>query len=62
MADDRPRAAQAILKLVASEAPPVHLFLGSDALHYATRKYGQVQTEIGEWIEVTTSIAFPDGS
>ncbi len=53
---------QAILRLVDSEAPPLHLFLGTDALHYATRKYGQVQTEIGEWIDTTASIAFPDGS
>ena len=57
---DPARAAQAILKLVDSAAPPVRLFLGTDALHYATRKYGQVQTEIGEWIELTASIAFPD--
>ena len=53
------RAALAILQLVDSPAPPVRLFLGTDALHYATRKYGQVQTEIGEWIELSTSIAFP---
>ena len=57
---DPARAAQAILKLADSEAPPLRLFLGTDALHYATRKYGQVQTEIGEWIELTTSIAFPE--
>ena len=59
---DPARAAQAILTLVDSPAPPVRLFLGTDALHYATRKYGQVQTEIGEWIELSTSIAFPDGA
>ena len=57
---DPARAAHAIVTLVDSPAPPVRLFLGTDALHYATRKYGQVQTEIGEWIELSTSIAFPD--
>ena len=40
----------------------MRLFLGTDALHYATRKYGQVQTELGEWIELSTSIAFADGA
>ena len=57
---DPVRAALAILKVVDSPAPPLRLLLGGDAVHYATRQAGAMQTEMGEWIDLTTSIAFPE--
>ena len=57
---DPARAAQAILKVVDSPTPPLRLLLGGDAVHYATRQAGAMQTEMGEWIDLTTSIAFPE--
>lgn len=57
---DPARAAQAILKLVAMEAPPLHLLLGADAVHYATRKIGQLTAEIGDHVALSTGIAFQD--
>ena len=38
----------------------MHLLLGQDAVHYATRSAGQLQTDLGEWIGLTTSIAIAD--
>lgn len=57
---DPAKAAQAILKLVAMEAPPLHLLLGADAIHYATRKIGQLTAEIGDHVALSTGIAFQD--
>jgi NAD(P)-dependent dehydrogenase (short-subunit alcohol dehydrogenase family) len=57
---DPARAAQAILTLAAMSAPPLHLLLGADAIHYATRKIGQLTAEIGDHVALSTGIAFPD--
>ncbi|WP_304219077.1 oxidoreductase [Phenylobacterium aquaticum] len=57
---DPAKAAQAILKLVAMEVPPLHLLLGADAIHYATRKIGQLTAEIGDHVALSTGIAFQD--
>jgi NAD(P)-dependent dehydrogenase (short-subunit alcohol dehydrogenase family) len=57
---DPVRAAQAILKLAAMDAPPLHLLLGADAVHYATRKIGQLTAEIGDHVALSTGIAFQD--
>jgi len=54
---DPVKAAAAILKIAEAEAPPMHLLLGQDAVHYATRAAGQLQTDLGEWIGLTASIA-----
>jgi len=59
---DPARAAVAIMAAVDAPAPPLHLLLGGDAVHYATRKLGALQTEMGEWIDLTLSTAFPQGS
>jgi len=56
---DPARAARAILEMVASETPPLHLLLGADAMHYATRAMGTFQVEMGEWATLTLSTAFP---
>jgi len=54
---DPAKAAAAILKILEAETPPMHLLLGADAVHYATRAAGQLQHDLGEWIGLTTSIA-----
>lgn len=55
------RVAEAILAIVDHEAPPMHLLLGSDAMHYATRKIAALQAEIGEWTSLTLSTDFAGG-
>jgi NAD(P)-dependent dehydrogenase (short-subunit alcohol dehydrogenase family) len=55
---DPDKAAAAILKITGVEHPPMHLLLGADAVHYATRSAAQLQTDLGEWIGLTTGIAF----
>ena len=57
---DPAKAAAAVLKLAEAENPPMHLLLGQDAVHYATRAAGELQTDLGEWIGLTTSIAIQD--
>jgi NAD(P)-dependent dehydrogenase (short-subunit alcohol dehydrogenase family) len=52
---DPAKAAQAILKVVASDNPPVHLLLGSDALNFVRQKLDKLTQEINEWESVTTS-------
>lgn len=59
-ANDPARVAAAILQVVDAEAPPLHLLLGSDALHYALRKMGALTQDIGEWAAVSAGVAFPD--
>ena len=54
---DPAKAAAAILKILDAPTPPMHLLLGADAVHYATRAAGQLQHDLGEWIGLTTSIA-----
>ena len=54
---DPAKAAAAILKIAEADAPPMHLLLGQDAIHYATRAAGQLQTDLGEWIGLTASIS-----
>ena len=52
---DPVKAADAILTLIASKAPPAHLLLGSDALKLVRDKLEQLQAEIAAWEEVTRS-------
>lgn len=52
---DPERAAHAILTLVDSDDPPLHLLLGSDALARARTKLGQVAGEIDKWEQLTRS-------
>jgi NAD(P)-dependent dehydrogenase (short-subunit alcohol dehydrogenase family) len=55
---DPDRAAVALLKLVDSDHPPVHLLLGSDALRRAREKLDAVIEEMNEWETVTLSTDF----
>jgi NAD(P)-dependent dehydrogenase (short-subunit alcohol dehydrogenase family) len=54
---DPAKAAAAILAVADAETPPMHLLLGADAIHYATRAQGTFQIELGEWAGLTFSIA-----
>jgi NAD(P)-dependent dehydrogenase (short-subunit alcohol dehydrogenase family) len=52
---DPAKAAQAILRLIESREPPVHLLLGSDALALVRDKLAQYALEIDAWEKVTRS-------
>ncbi len=55
-------AAQAVLKLVASDNPPAHLLLGNDALRFVREKLKLLETEMAAWEPVSTSTDFPPAS
>jgi NAD(P)-dependent dehydrogenase (short-subunit alcohol dehydrogenase family) len=54
---DPDKAAAAILEVAKAEHPPMHLLLGADAVHYATRAAGQFQTDLSDWLALTLSTA-----
>ena len=56
---DPDRAAQAILELVRSEQPPIHLLMGTDALRRAREKVDSVIEEMDRWEDVTRGTDFP---
>ncbi len=47
-----------MLKLVAAENPPAHLFLGTDALQLVAEKLEALKAEIAAWEEVSRSTDF----
>ncbi|SMH36366.1 SDR family NAD(P)-dependent oxidoreductase [Azospirillum agricola] len=55
---DPDRAAQAILALVRSENPPLHLLLGTDALARTRAKLDSVMGEMAAWEEWTRGTDF----
>ncbi|MFD9894163.1 oxidoreductase [Amycolatopsis sp. NPDC059027] len=55
------KAAEAILKVIESDNPPVHLVLGSDALRLVAAGRAAVETDLREWEELSHSTDFPDG-
>lgn len=55
---DPEKAAQALLKLVASGNPPVRLYLGSDALKLVGEKIDAMREEIAAWEAVSRSTDF----
>lgn len=57
---DPRKAAQAILKVVASDRPPVHLLLGTDALGFVREKLKALQDEINQWEALTVSTDLTD--
>jgi NAD(P)-dependent dehydrogenase (short-subunit alcohol dehydrogenase family) len=52
---DPVKAADAMLKLIASDAPPAHLLLGSDAVKLVRDKLAALQAEIDQWEAVSRS-------
>jgi NAD(P)-dependent dehydrogenase (short-subunit alcohol dehydrogenase family) len=55
---DPAKAAQALLTLVESDAPPTRLFLGDDALAVVEQKLDLMQAEIAAWRPVSRSTNF----
>jgi len=49
------KAAQVMLQLIASDNPPAHLLLGSDALKLVREKLAQLSAEIDQWEALTRS-------
>lgn len=60
--NDPVRGAQAILQVVASENPPLHLVLGPDALGVVRKKLDRVREDVAAWQAVSASTAFPDAA
>lgn len=58
---DPDKAAQALLALVAADAPPVRLFLGADALGLVTQKLEAMRDEIATWEPLSRSTGFAAG-
>jgi len=57
---DPAKAAQALLRLVTSEAPPVRLFLGDDALALVQQKLQAMTIELDVWDALSRSTSFED--
>jgi NAD(P)-dependent dehydrogenase (short-subunit alcohol dehydrogenase family) len=57
-AGDPIKAAEVLLKLLATENPPVHLLLGSDALKLVREKIDSLAGEITAWEDMTLSTDF----
>ncbi|MFD4640190.1 oxidoreductase [Lentzea sp. NPDC058436] len=58
---DPAKAAEAVLKVLDAENPPVHLVLGSDALRLLASGRAAVTADIEAWAELSRSTDFPDG-
>lgn len=52
---DPAKAARAMLQLIASESPPAHLLLGSDALELVRQKLSGLAAELDRWEDATRS-------
>ncbi|PTQ11837.1 short-chain dehydrogenase/reductase [Sphingomonas oleivorans] len=57
---DPARAAAAILDALDAPEPPVHLFLGEDALRHSREHFDLVMAEMDRWSALSLSTAFPD--
>lgn len=55
---DPEKAAAALIQIAASENPPLHLFLGSDAYSLANAKIAEVQKDLETWKDLTVSTDF----
>ena len=49
------KAARAMIEVAASDAPPLHLFLGADAYDMANQKIEQVQADLSAWQAMATA-------
>lgn len=56
---DPAKLAQALLRLAASDHPPVHLLLGRDSVAQYRQKTARIEQEIAGWQDVTNSTDFP---
>ena len=55
------RAAEAIIKAVEAENPPLHLLLGKAALKGAHYKLDLMKRDFDAWQETTVGADFPEG-
>jgi hypothetical protein len=55
---DPEKAAQAMIKVVESDKPPLHLLLGEDALTSFRQKIESFEKELKEWEEITLKTSF----
>jgi len=55
---DPARGAEAIIKAVEAEHPPVHLLIGGDALDQLRNKLDEIRAETDAWEDVTRSTDF----
>ncbi|MEU6697723.1 oxidoreductase [Pseudonocardia sp. NPDC046786] len=58
---DPAKAAAAVLQVVGSANPPVHLLLGSDAVELVGQARAEMSAEFAEWEALARSTDFPDG-
>jgi NAD(P)-dependent dehydrogenase (short-subunit alcohol dehydrogenase family) len=58
---DPARAADAIIRAVESDDPPLHLLLGKAALNGARRKLDELRRDFDAWEETTVGADFPEG-
>ena len=56
---DPERGAKAILAAVDAERPPLHLVLGSDALHRTREKLATFSAELDTWQQLSVSTDYP---
>ena len=56
--NDPAKAADALLRLVESDNPPVRLFLGEDALGLVERKLDSMRAELAEWDTLSRSTGY----
>ena len=58
---DPVRAAEAIIKAVEADKPPLHLLLGKAALKGANAKLEMLREQIDAWADTTVNADFPEG-
>jgi NAD(P)-dependent dehydrogenase (short-subunit alcohol dehydrogenase family) len=59
---DPEKAAKAMLAIIESPNPPVHILLGSDAFQLVNEKLDAVKAELAAWKETTLGTDFPAGT
>ena len=56
--NDPQKAAEAIIKLIESDEPPLHLALGNDAIKTIQEKIERLQQDLQAWQEISASTAY----
>lgn len=56
--NDPEKAAEAIIKLIESDEPPLHLALGNDAIKTIQEKIERLQKDVRAWQEISASTAY----
>ncbi|MFF7678852.1 oxidoreductase [Actinacidiphila glaucinigra] len=59
---DPARAARAVLRVLESDDPPLHLVLGTDALRLVEQGQRRLAGDLAAWSDVTASTDFPAGA